>query len=614
MFDLNLSNLLPPLPDQTDVVEFAIKVNGIEIPDEFSVTHLSVDRSFNRIPYAIIRLLDGDVSTQSFDTSDQDLLSPGNEIEIQLGYASGLDTVFKGIIIRHTLKILPDQRPQIEIECKDKAVKMTVGRKNKYYFNSTDSDVIEEIIQSHGLDDVVEPMSVTHAELVQYYTTDWDFLMLRAEANGKLVLAKDGELIVESPDFEQDPKFPVNYGTSLFEFEAEMDARDQYPAAKATAWSPENQELIEVQASEDGVQALGGGFGGALSAASTVTSAVGGALGVNIPGAPPNTDYTQVLGLENYEIRHSGNLNQEELEKWAEAQFQKSKLAKLRGRMRFQGVADIYPGDVLSVQGVGLRHEGDVFVTAVRHEIREGNWFTHAQFGMSHEWFYQEYDNVNDQPASGLISGVNGLQIGIVTKLAPDPDSEFRIQVQMPVVNADSDGIWARVALQDAGENRTAFFLPEIGDEVIIGFINDDPRDAIVLGALHSSAKQSPVTAADENHEKGWITRSEMKMLFNDEEKSFSVETPDGKKLIINDTDDLVQFEDQHGNKVMMNQDGISIESAGELKLKAQTDISIEGVNIENKAQSNFIGEGQSRSELTSTGEAVIKGSFVRIN
>jgi len=615
MFDVNLSQLKIPLPNDTSVVEVTIKVNGVTIPDTFELVSVNVERCFNRIPFALLRFLDGDVASQSFETSDQDILSPGNQIEIRAGYLPNEATLFKGIIVRHAVKILPNQHPFLEIECKDEAVKMTVGRKNKYFFEVTDQDVIEDIARSHGLKTNIASTSVNHEELVQFHVTDWDFLVLRAEANGQLVLAKDGELVVKQPDFDQSAKFPVVYGTSLFEFEAEMDARDQYPAAKATAWSAENQELVEVEASESGVQSIGGGgFGGALSGIANTAASIGGALGISVPGGKPNLDYSQVMGLKSYDIRHAGNLNQEELEKWAEAQFQKSKLAKKRGRVRFQGIADIYPGETISLQGVGKRHEGAVYLTAIRHEILDGNWYTHAQFGLQHEWFFQTFRDIQNPPGSGLMSGITGLQIGIVTKLAPDPNSENRIQIRLPLVDSQSDGVWARIALQDAGDKRTALFLPEIGDEVIVGFINGDPRDAIVLGAMHSSAKSNPIEVTDENHEKGWITRSEMKMLFNEEQKSITIETPEGKKILINDTDDLMQLEDQHGNKILLNQDGITIESAKDLNIKATGDINIEGVNLTQKAQSNFKAEGQSRSELTSTGEVVVKGSFVRIN
>lgn len=610
MFDLNLSQLTLPLPENTDVVDFALKVNGVEAPQEVEIVSIHINRCLNRISWACISILDGSVEEQAFPTSDQDTFSPGNEIEILAGYLPNRDTLFKGIIIRHAIKIGANSRPCLEIECKDHAVKMTVGRKNKYFFNDTDSGIMESIGREHGLDLDVESTQVNHPEMVQYFSTDWDFVLTRAEANGKLVLTKDGELIVKAPDFGQSPEFTVTYGSTLYEFEAEMDARNQYPSAKATAWDPGSQQIIESETTPSGGGT--GGFGSGLGSAAV--SAVGGALGVNLPGAPPNTDYSQVIGIPNFLVQHSGRLSQEELQSWAQAQFLKSELARSKGRVKISGIASLYPGMTLSLQGVGARHSGTVFITAIRHEIKRGSWFTHAQFGLPHEWLVQLFEDVQDKSAAKLLPGVCGLQIGIVTKLENDPEGEFRIQVRLPIVDSASDGIWARIALQDAGDNRSAFFLPEVGDEVIVGFVNDDPRDPIVLGMLNSSAKASPFTATDDNHEKGWQTRSGIKMVFNDEKSSYVLETPAGKKMSIDDDADAIVMEDQHGNKITLDSNGITIEASQNLVLKAQNDVQVEGLNINQKASVGLKCEGNSNAQISASGEVVVKGGIVRIN
>ncbi len=603
MFDLNVSQLRLPIPENTDVVDFAVKINGTEISREIQILSIEVERSFNRIANARIIILDGSVADQQFSVSDQDTFSPGNEIEILTGYLPNRSLIFKGIIIKHALRIGKNGSPQLHIECKDKAVKMTVGRKNKYFFNDSDSGIIESIAGEHGLTTDVDSISLTHDEMVQYYSTDWDFILTRAEANGKLVHTNNGELQVKTPDFAQSPDFTVTYGSSLFEFEAEMDARDQYPAAKTTAWDFSSQEIIESETSSEG-----GGGGGVTGALSGALSAVG------LAGAAPNTDYTNVIGIANLLGQHSGRVIREELQNWSEAQILKSRLSKLKGRAKVQGIAQAEPGKVISLQGVGQRHSGPVLVTAVKHEILDGGWFTHLQFGLDQEWTVDKFDDVQDKAAAKLLPGIGGLQIGVVTKLENDPDGEFRIQLRLPVIDPVSDGIWARMAFQDAGDNRCAFFLPELGDEVIVGFVNDDPRDAIVLGMLNSSAKPGPFTASDDNHQKGWQTRSGIKMVFDDDKSSWTLETPAGKKIVVDDDADAAEIEDQHGNKITMDSNGISIESAKDLILKAQNEIKVEGLNITQKASAAMKCQGGSQAEISASGELVVKGGIVRIN
>src|SRR5690606_12711900 len=159
--------------------------------------------------------------------------------------------------------------------------------------------------------------------------------------------------------------------------------------------------------------------------------------------------------------------------------------------------------------------------------------------------------------AAGLIPAVKGLQYGVVTQLQDDPDGEDRILVKLPIVNADEQGIWCRLALLDAGDNRGSVFRPEIDDEVIVGFINEDPNDAVVLGMLNSSAKPAPIPAEDDNNIKGFVTRSEMKFLFNDDEKSVRLETPAGKVLTLDEKEGVIKLEDEHANVLTMDSSGI---------------------------------------------------------
>jgi uncharacterized protein involved in type VI secretion and phage assembly len=236
------------------------------------------------------------------------------------------------------------------------------------------------------------------------------------------------------------------------------------------------------------------------------------------------------------------------------------------------------------------------------------------QFGLTHEWLTEVFDDVQDKSAAKLLPGIGGLQVGIVTKLENDPEGENRIQVRLPIVDSTSDGIWARIALQDAGDNRSAFFMPELEDEVIVGFVNDDPRDPIVLGMMHSSSKPAPITVADTNHIKGWQTRSEMKVILDDEKPSWTLETPAGKKIIIDDDADSSVIEDQHGNKITLDSSGITIEASKDLVLSASGDVKVSGTNINLEASAGIVSKGNSNAEISSTGELVVKGGIVRIN
>lgn len=575
-----------PSDKPKSVVTHTIISGGTEVSRQYQLLSIIVNKEVNRIPMATLVYTDGEPSKQSFELSGKADFEPGREIEIKAGYSNDEKSLFKGIVIKHSIRVR-NKNSVLIIECKDKAVKMTAACKNKYALDTKDSDIIEELIDTYGLEKDVASTTVTHKQIVQYNSTDWDFMLCRADVNGLLCIPNDGKLSVSPPEFGGDAALTIQYGATVHNLDAEIDARLQFKSVKGSVWNYTDQELVKDTESED-------------------------------PGVPEAGNLTadalaDVIGETEFRLFNSAKIEEPELQAWVNAAMMKYRLAKIRGKVTTDGSADVLPGQLIQLNGVGERFEGKLFVTGIRHEIADGLWQTTFQFGINPEWFVQTYDV--QQPLSGaMLPAIQGLHIGIVTQLESDPDGEDRILVKIPVINNDEDGIWCRVATLDAGENRGTFFRPEISDEVIIGFINNDPRHAVVLGMLNSSAKPAPLTAADDNHEKGYVSRSEMKMIFNDDKKSFSMETPAGNKFIITEDEKKIHLEDQNGNKITMNEDGITLESIKDIILKATKDIKAEGVNIEIKGSAQAKVEGSAGAEVSSGGATNVKGSIVNIN
>jgi Rhs element Vgr protein len=465
-------------------------------------------------------------------------------------------------------------------------VKATIGRRSAIYNDMTDSDILSELLGRNDVQAQVASTSVTHVQMVQVDVSDWDFLLERAEANGLVVRVEDGTVAVEKPKASGKAVVQLTFGQELFEIEAETDARHQLEGTTGEAWDPKNQALLTAEGEEPSF---------------------------TFPGNQSASELAGVIGHGPVALRHGGRLSEEELKAWAAGRLLRSRMALVRGRAACQGNASLKPGVLVELLGVGERFSGKAYVTGVRHQLSAENWDTELQFGLPPEGF-RDSTPAEAPPAAGLVPPFHGLQVGVVTALQDDPDGEERIQVQLPIVSADSPGVWARLALLDAGENRGSVFRPEVGDEVVLGFIQQDPRDAVVLGMLHSSAKPSPLPASDDNHQKGIVTRSELKLLFDDEKKVMTLATPGGNTLVLSDDEQGVLIEDQNGNKIQLSSDGITVESAGTLTLKAQGDVSIEGVNVNVKASAQLKAEGSGGAEVSSSATAVLKGSLVQIN
>ena len=575
-----------PSDGSKSVATFTILSEGTEVSKEYQVLSITVNKEVNRISLATIIIMDGEASAQSFAVSNKPDFEPGKSIEIKAGYSSQEETIFKGVVIKHGIKVRKNNTVLV-IDCKDKAVKMTGACKSAYYKDVKDSNVMEDLISKYGLDKDVKPTTYSHKQLVQYNSTDWDFMLCRADANGMLCFNDDNKVSIAKPEFSGNSVLTIQFGATVHDLDAEIDARFQYKKISGSTWNYTTQELSD---STD-------------------------AAAAQLPAAG-NLDKDTLAGVMNEEkftLLNSAKMEDPEMQDWVDAMMMRHQLARIRGRVRTDGTPAVKPGQIIELKSTGDRFDGKLYVTGVRHEVDSGNWQSIFQFGINPEWFAESH-SVQQPLAGALLPAIEGLQIGVVTQLKSDPDGEDRILVRIPVIHKSDDGAWCRVCTLDAGKERGSYFRPEIGDEVVVGFINNDPRHGMVMGMCNSSKNPAPITATDENHEKGFQTRSKMKMIFNDDKKSFTLETPGGNKFIISEEDKKIYFEDQNGNKLTMNEDGIKMESIKDISMKAQNDFKAEGVNIGVKGSGQTKVEGSGGAELSSGGSTTVKGSMVQIN
>ena len=133
----------------------------------------------------------------------------------------------------------------------------------------------------------------------------------------------------------------------------------------------------------------------------------------------------------------------------------------------------------------------------------------------------------------------------------------------------------------------------EIGDRWQV--LEDDPRRAVILGMLHSRTARH---RSDDNHEKLYKSRSGMRLYFNDDKKVVLLETPAGNRLTLSEDDQGLKLEDQNGNKLEFTAQGVKLESAAGLEIKAAGELKLSGQS----------------AELSSSGTTTVKGASVAIN
>ncbi len=576
-----------PRPINSGRVSFTVKIDGSELKTSYLIFSINVWLEFNKISTAEIVLLDGNVKV-GFELSDSEELIIGNELEIEVGYNGENETIFKGVIVKHAVKF-DNKISHLVITAKHKAYKMSKVRNNAVFSEATDSDIIDQIIKKSQLSAEVDATSIKHETLTQYNCTDWDFINLRAEANAQLVYTDIDKIVVKKPDLASEPKLEINNEYTILDFEAEIDGRTSYKKYNALSWNYVEQDLFDVTKDTGECDTEQGNL--------------------------TTGNLASALDNDTYNINIGSCLNDESaVTSIVDASILKNSLSKIIGKINVFGVADIRPGDMISLTDIGNRFNGKTLVSSVKQVIDENSWITVIHFGFDETAYAQKYDDINSYPANGFMPAVSGLQVAKVVKLEGDPLGEDRIQIKLPNFTSGASEFWARIATLDAGKERGTFFLPEVDDEVIAGFINDDPNNAVILGMLNSSGLPAPIKAEDANNTKGIYTREKIKLEFNDEVKSVLIETPGGNKLILSDDAKGFSVEDQNGNKIVLDDNGITIESAKALNLKAKNDVVLEGNNVNIKAKMALKAEGSSSAEVSTSGNAVLKGSIVQIN
>jgi len=535
---------------------------GQPMDSTYDLVSIDIRRECNRIPQAELRLVDGDAATREFPISDSGFFDPGAQIEIKVRYEGEEDaTVFKGLVVRHGLES-SDRGSVLVIAVKDAAVKLSGARKSAFFEKLTDDAIIKQLITDAKLEaGDIAATQPQHLGMVQYYCTAWDFILSRADAQGLIVVADDGKISVAKFEVSGEPKHTFEYGIDeMIDVEIEADAAAQYESVESVAWDPKERKLTKP------------------SKAQSVTLAPGDLDGEQLGGA---------VGKGTATLSHPVPVNADELQAWADATLARSRIALCRGRIAVPGLADIKPLDVMEIAGLAKHFNGTTLVTGLRHRIDSAGWRTDVQFGLPADGFARSADIV-DAPAAGLLPAVTGLQMGVVAGFEADPDGELRVKVLLPGVDAEKALVWARLVSPDAGKGRGYFFRPEPDDEVIVGFLNNDPRYPIILGALYGS-KNTPAglmgDPSEKNDKKGIVTRKGTTIGFTDGDKpSVFIETANKNKLLLDDEGEQVSLQDQHGNSITMSKKGIVIKSAKDFKVDASSgNVEIKGSKVDVK-------------------------------
>jgi uncharacterized protein involved in type VI secretion and phage assembly len=202
---------------------------------------------------------------------------------------------------------------------------------------------------------------------------------------------------------------------------------------------------------------------------------------------------------------------------------------------------------------------------------------------------------------------VVGVAVGVVTS-NQDPQGLGRVKVKFPWLSDGTESDWTKIVTFMSGNNRGAVFLPEVNDEVLVGFEHGDIDFPYVLGGLWNNKDLPPEKNQDgKNNVKKIRSRSGHEIIFRDDgatqQEQIEIRSNSGHSVLLSDAagQQGVLIKDKSGAnllKIDSLTNSIDIESRATLSIKSPS-ISIEADGI---------------MTIKANGVLTIQGSIVKIN
>lgn len=290
--------------------------------------------------------------------------------------------------------------------------------------------------------------------------------------------------------------------------------------------------------------------------------------------------------------------------------------AKAVGMSTIEGTSQnpmVKLGDKVNVKALKIDKKGKVdygeyIITSVTHSCDNLMNYNNKFEGVSAEATVPDYSNpwafAKSDPQSAVVTDNK------------DPEKLGRIRVNFYWQESSQMSPWIRILNPYSANERGFYFIPEIGDEVLVGFEGGDAEKPFVIGSLyHGTNKPHSAWPHHKNNFKGIVTRSNLRLEFDEEKKITTIDTPAGNKIVVSDDNKSILLTDENLNKVEMSPDGIVMDSIKDISITSQSKISIDalngielsstagdintsGLNITEKASINFKAEGLASAEL----------------
>jgi phage protein D len=551
----------------------------------------------------------------------------------------------------------------------EKSHRMQRSSRTRTFIDMKDSDIAAKIAREAGfMETDIGRTSTTHRHVSQISQTDWDFLRGRAQEIGFEVGVAQGKFYFREASsakpssggiggaiagaasslagggpptltFQQNlQSFRPRRSASNIPSEVEVRVYDYEKAEVVVGTAPLKTGTAKLDDDPD-PQALAGSFTGLPFPIPTLP---------NIPGLPS-------LGLmPSMKARvvsdrplDWGSPTTSAVDEMAKGVAEHLASTILEAEGRCYGNPGVQAGKKIVIGGVAEEFTGEWIVTVARHEFESevGGYST-----------YFEVSGRQDRSLLGLASlggasvrpsTIHGNVVGVVTN-NNDPKKWGRVKLGFPWLAPFYETDWARCVQVGMGKEWGNLFLPEVGDEVLVGFEFGDSRRPYVIGGLLNGKSSHPLLSTAVKSaglsaqivKRGIVSRTGNQLAFEDEIPSpLTPKPPTKSKITLGDADAKMQLtfdvvngelhivcdggsmnpigkivieQKSNGGEIQVNSAGnvtIEAKAPGKLTLKGGTGIVLDGgtANVEIKGTAGVKVDG-------GAGLVELSGSMVKLN
>ncbi len=274
--------------------------------------------------------------------------------------------------------------------------------------------------------------------------------------------------------------------------------------------------------------------------------------------------------------------------------------------LRVGSVVSLYSSFLERVGNISKESLGNFIIIEITHEVSQGSYYKNR--------FKAIPATIKALPSPKVRMPLAETQMATVLSNA-DPQGKGRVRVRM---NWQTNGMqtgWVRVMTPDGGSsddvksNRGFVFIPEVGDQVLLGFRHGDPARPYILGSLFNGVTGKGGFAA--NHKKSLTTRSGSTVTFDDTAHTILLQTTRANKIFIDELNGTITI--SSAEEVNVKTKNINIDASEDMKINVGRNLELsvgENTNVSIGGDKNVSIGGEKTTSVSQSVETSIGGDL----